>query len=164
MLIHKDLLYEYTCNKRMFDLHKMVDKYFNCEDLAMNGVAAFNKHKDMLNGSPPLFVSPQHDILDFGKQVSTSLHLQKSHAASRSKCVNQINKLYRSIHNEAWPLQTSVVQTEALNSESGKVIKMWVEPYKSKLKKNHIDCFSMTGSCNISAKNSNEIPKFVWID
>ncbi|CAH8482305.1 unnamed protein product [Heterobilharzia americana] len=82
---HKYYTFAYTWEMSL-DIRKMVDSYFNCEDIAMNFLIAHITRK------PPLKVT-LHWSFDCVYCGST-LHDRSDHYISRSHCINWLTNHY----------------------------------------------------------------------
>lgn len=129
MMMRNSYLYEYTCgwmnrnNEKIAenDHSKLLDSVTemrNCEDIFMNGIIANNVFGS--TESPALFVSPLHNVGDFGTSGSKfkALHLAKASSTSttaakpkpwldlRSECLNTMDSVIRKYSKNRLQLQT----------------------------------------------------------
>ena len=167
MMFHNDLLFNYSCSRDMHPFLDMVDEYMNCEDIFMNGAAALSP-RDLIGGTPALYVEPIHRIGDFGVENPSKggLFTRQGHMGIRSTCCNKLNTVYKSIVGASWPVQTKVVKRKVNENKKKKEVLLWVESYDKIPDRVHSDCPSLQGDneCNFlrSMKKDNP-PSFVWV-
>ncbi len=139
MMMKSSYLYEYTCGwmtansikiaeNDHFKLLDSVTEMRNCEDMFMNGIIANN----IFGGSESqaLFVSPLHNIGDFGTSGSQykALHLAKSSAAStstskpkwldlRSECLTTMDSIIHKYSKNKFQLQTYLFLSSQENNQ-----------------------------------------------
>lgn len=104
MMIRKEYLWKYSCESNMEKVHSIVDKFMNCEDIAMNFVVSNATHL-----AAPLFVEPLHYIGDYGDArftkralVKGSIHQKQAssagttlkHVDARSECYAAFSSVF----------------------------------------------------------------------
>mmetsp|Transcript_49477 Transcript_49477/g.140182 ORF Transcript_49477/g.140182 Transcript_49477/m.140182 type:complete len:1156 (+) Transcript_49477:108-3575(+) len=158
MMMHRDYLRLYTCGgtseglnltvSNRFDqlrslILSIVEAEFNCEDIGMNFIVNAAMDTALSHGqqAAPLFVRPLHKIGDFGKMGHTGLHQKKSHVATRSDCVNQMNRALWRVTGRNLPVQTKLVDTVA-NRQNKSLAALSVRQYYGLTSRLHKDCFA----------------------
>jgi hypothetical protein len=141
MMIHRDFLHHYSCgsSKLRKKVHRMVDLYRNCEDVGFNALVALSTNKKIGSG-PALFVTPLHQLGDFGKS-GTALHARSKHQAVRSTCLNMFKESFDEITSSkasAFPMQTTFI--ESTRVPGSKVVELREKPYQGHRKRLHVDC------------------------
>jgi alpha-1,4-N-acetylglucosaminyltransferase EXTL2 len=161
MMMHRDYMRLYTCGgeseglglevPRKFDqlrslILETVETESNCEDIGMNFIV--NAAMDSANASErtaaPLFVQPLHKIGDFGKMGDTGLHQKKSHVATRTTCLNQMNRAFWQATGRNLPFQTKIVDA-IVNRTDGRFTDLVSRQYPGLTTRLHHDCLAIAG-------------------
>eukprot|EP01064_Diplonema_japonicum_P008056 TRINITY_DN15593_c0_g1_i1.p1 TRINITY_DN15593_c0_g1~~TRINITY_DN15593_c0_g1_i1.p1 ORF type:complete len:812 (+),score=123.76 TRINITY_DN15593_c0_g1_i1:51-2486(+) len=104
------LLRAYTSsNPRQVATRRLVERERNCEDIAMQFVAAH------VTEEPPLFYSPRDEVVDYGSWLFglwmsglSSRRAAGQHMIDRSKCVTELSKIWSRPTNTGSPLPVSI--------------------------------------------------------
>ena len=173
MMMKSSYLYEYTCGWMTANSFKIarndhsklldsVTKMRNCEDVVMNGLVANN----IFGGaeSQALFVSPLHNIGDFGTSGSEykALHFTKSSATNsiskpkwldiRSECLTTMDSMIHKYSKKKFQLQTYLFLSSQENNQ-----------INFKLSRSSYDKFT-TLSCASEIDKSLNDPSCAWSD
>jgi len=106
--LHQRYLGMYSSDDHPKPIKDFVDKYFNCEDIAMAMLVANATRNELSTPAKPIYVEGSVSDLGLFSGISTGT----GHMAQRSDCLNELSAIYRD-HGWDTPLDSSFALTDS---------------------------------------------------